>query len=393
MVSTFQAKREEKRLAFLTAVESIRDRLLANADQAESLGYLPQDTVDALDDSGLMSYKVPEALGGAEADPLVQLDVVEAVTRIDPAAGWCLMIGAASIANMGAFLPDEAIAEIFLGGRIPRAAGVAAPSGRAKPVEGGYLVTGRWAFGSGVGHSDWISAGAWVVDGQEQRTRQIRVVFPTSDAYIHDNWQVMGLKGTGSCDYSVSELFVPQRFTWDGAESGPRRGGPFFLLGRPGLVTTGHCGFALGVGRLALDAITELAQTKERGYAGGMTLVAGRGSFQRALGECDLRLRAARALVVETLEEAWESVCRGVTPEPPLQARMRAAACFSTEEAAEIAAQAFRYGGGASLYQSQVLQKCLRDINAAAQHQMVGNSAYENHGQFLLGLPDASPMG
>jgi alkylation response protein AidB-like acyl-CoA dehydrogenase len=303
------------------------------------------------------------------------------------------MIGAASIANMGAFLPDEAIDEIFLGGRIPRAAGVAAPSGRANPVEGGYLVTGRWAFGSGVGHSDWISAGAWVVDGQEQRTRQIRVVFPTSDAYIHDNWQVMGLKGTGSCDYSVSELFVPQRFTWDGAESGPRRGGPFFLLGRPGLVTTGHCGFALGVGRLALDAITELAQTKERGYAGGMTLVAGRGSFQRALGECDLRLRAARALVVETLEEAWESVCRGVTPEPPLQARMRAAACFSTEEAAEIAAQAFRYGGGASLYQSQVLQKCLRDINAAAQHQMVGNSAYENHGQFLLGLPDASPMG
>ena len=393
MVSTFQAKREEKRLAFLTAVESIRDRLLANADQAEALGYLPQDTVDALDDSGLMSYKVPEALGGAEADPLVQLDVVEAVTRIDPAVGWCLMIGAASIANMGAFLPDEAIDEIFLDGRIPRTAGVAAPSGRAKPVEGGYLVTGRWAFGSGVGHSDWISAGAWVVDGQEQRTRQIRVVFPTSDAYIHDNWQVMGLKGTGSCDYSVSELFVPQRFTWDGAESGPRRGGPFFLLGRPGLVTTGHCGFALGVGRLALDAITELAQTKERGYAGGMTLVAGRGSFQRALGECDLRLRAARALVVETLEEAWESVCGGVTPEPPLQARMRAAACFSTEEAAEIAAQAFRYGGGASLYQSQVLQKCLRDINAAAQHQMVGNSAYENHGQFLLGLPDASPMG
>ena len=300
MISTFPAQREEKRLALLAAVESIRDRLLANADQAEAIGQLPQDTVDALNDSGLLSYKVPEALGGAEADPLMQLDVVEAVTRIDPAAGWCLMICAASIANMGAFLPDEAIDEIFAGGRIPRAAGVAAPNGRAKPVEGGYRVTGRWAFGSGVGHSDWISAGAWVVDDQQQFTRQIRVVFPTADAYIHDNWQVMGLKGTGSCDYSVSELFVPQRFTWDGADSRPRRGGPFFLLGRPGLVTTGHCAFALGVGRLALDAVTELAQSKERGYAGGMALVAGRGSFQRALGECDLRLRAARALVVET---------------------------------------------------------------------------------------------
>ena len=227
MISTFPAQREEKRLALLAAVGSVRDRLLANADQAEAMGHLPQDTVDALDDCGLLSYKVPEALGGAEADPLMQLDVVEAVTRIDPAAGWCLMIGAASIANMGAFLPDDAIDEIFAGGRIPRAAGVAAPSGRAKPVEGGYRVTGRWAFGSGVGHSDWISAGAWVVDDEQQLTRQIRVVFPTADAHIHENWQVMGLKGTGSCDYSVSELFVPQRFTWDGAESGPRRAVPF----------------------------------------------------------------------------------------------------------------------------------------------------------------------
>ena len=394
MISTFPAQREEKRLALLAAVESVRDRLLANADEAEAKGYLPQDTVDALNDSGLLSYKVPEELGGAEADPLIQLDVVEAATQIDPAAGWCLMIGAASIANMGAFLPGEAIDEIFPGGRIPKAAGVNAPTGWATPVEGGYRVSGRWAFGSGVRHSDWISAGAWEVnDQQEPPYRQIRVVFPRADVYIHDNWQVMGLKGTGSCDYSVADVFVPQRFTWDGVESRPHRGGPFFLLGRPGQVVTGHCGFALGVGRLALNAITELAQVKLRGYAGAETLLANRGSFQRALGECDLRLRAARALVVETLDEAWDSVCRGITPEPPLQARMRSAASFSTSVAADVVSQAFRFGGGTALHQTHVLQKCLRDINASAQHQMVSDAAFEYHGQFLLGLPGANAMG
>ncbi len=393
MAVTFPAQREEKRLALLSAVESIRGRLLANADEAEALGTLPQDTVNALYDSGLLAYKTPVEMGGAEADPLLQLEIVEEVTKIDPAAGWCLMIGSASVANMAAFLPDEGLAEVFAGGRIPTAAGVFAPRGKAREVAGGYEVTGRWSFGSGVRHSEWVSAGALVVDEDGRRGKQVRVVFPTADVCLHDNWQVMGLKGTGSCDYSVSEVFVPERLSWEVTETLPRRGGPFFLLGRPGMVTTGHCAFALGVGRLALDAVTELAQAKQRGYAEGMDLVANRGAFQHVLGECDLRLRAARALVTETLSEAWESVCRGVTPEPPLQARMRSAASFSTEEAADIAAQCFRYGGGTALYQSHVLQKCLRDINAAAQHQMVSDSAYENHGQFLLGLPTANPMG
>ena len=252
------------------AVESVRERLTANADEGEAIGSLPQDSVAALYDSGLMAYKVPEVLGGAEADLLMQLDVVEAVTRIDPAAGWCLMIGAASIANMGAFLPDDGIAEVFASGRIPLACGVFAPRGAARPVEGGYVVDGRWPFGSGVRHSEWVSAGAWVMEGEGKPSKQIRVVFPVGDACIHDNWQVMGLKGTGSCDYSVSGLFVPRKLTWDVSEDRPRRGGPFFLLGRPGMVTTGHCAFALGVGRLALDAVTELAQEKERGYAGSM---------------------------------------------------------------------------------------------------------------------------
>ena len=393
MQNSFPAQPQEKRQSLLETVEGLRNVFEIEADEAELSGTLPASTVNAIYESGLFSFKTPRILGGAEADAMTQLDVIEAASRIDPAAGWCLMIGAGTLSNIGAFASDEAIGEIFLDGKTPKAAGVAAPSGEAIVVEGGYRVSGRWSFASGIRHSEWVAGGAVVKNQKEDASQQIRLVVPTVEVQIHDNWQVIGLKGTGSCDYSITDVFVPDRFTWPGAEPEPRRGGANFRLGRPGMQTTGHCGFALGVGRRALDAVTELAQTKRRGYRGTMSLIADRGSFQRFLGESELRLRAARALVLETIEEAWDFASQGVTPPLPLQARMRASATYSTEEAADITSQAFRFGGGTAMYNSNVLQKCLRDINAAAQHNMVSDRTYENVGQFTLGFASANPMG
>ncbi len=393
MVAVFPEQREAKRQALLDAVESLRDVFLDGADEAEATGTLPQATVDAIYESGLFSFKTAQVLGGAEADAMIQLDVIEAAARIEPSAGWCLMIGAGTLSGMAAFLPDEAIDEIYAGGKAPKAAGVAFPSGQAKPVEGGYRISGQWAFASGIRHSEWVGFAAMVDDGSPDSTRLVRVAVPTSQVQIHDNWHVVGLRGTGSCEFSVDDLFVPERFTWGGTEAKPLRGGPNFLLGRPGMQTTGHCGVALGIGRRALDEVTELAQNKKRGYRGAELLVADRGSFQRFLGESDLRLRAAKALCVETLEEAWELVCQGITPPPTLQIRLRASGSYATAEASDIVSQAFRFGGGSAMYSSHILQKCLRDIHGAAQHNMVSDRAYENHGQFLLGFPGANPMG
>ncbi len=376
----------------LDAVESIRPILEANSSTAEDLGTLPEESVHALYDSGLLRLKLPQVLGGAEADPITQLDVLEAVSRIDPAAGWCLMIGAASLGSTGAFLPDESIAELFVGGDPPLVAGVQAPYGVAMPVAGGYRVTGRWRFGSGVRHSQWVSAGARVsADEVSKRPSLLRVTVPTGRVKIHDNWQVMGLRGTGSCDFSMTDLFVPDRLAWDATSVEPRRGGALYRLGRPGYVANEHSAFALGVGRRALDAVAELASSKIRGY-NSANLVANRPTFQRALGRCDLQLRAARSLNVEVLSEAWRIACEGATPPPDLQAQMRGVAAYTTEVAAEVASQAFRYGGGEALFADNVLQQCLRDIHAAAQHQMVSDTSYENHGQFLLQLPDARVM-
>ncbi len=375
----------------MDAVESVRDTLEADAQEGEETGTLPKASVDALYESGLLRLKLPRVLGGAEADLVTQLDVLEAVSEIEPSAGWCLMIGAASLGGVGAFLPDDAIEEIFAEGKPPKTAGVFAPFGNAVPVEGGYLLSGRWSFASGVRHSDWISAGARVVSEDVDYPPQIRATIRTSDVKIHDNWQVIGLRGTGSCDFSVKDLFVPDRFAYDVSLTEPLRGGAMYRLGRPGFVTNEHSAFALGVGRRALTAVIEVGASKARGYT-SVNPLARRPAFQRMLSESDLRLRAARALNVEILEEAWRVVCDGHPPSPPLQAQMRSVCTYSTDVAADVVSQAFRFAGGAALFESSVLQRCLRDINAGAQHQMVSDTAYENHGQFMLGLPDAKTM-
>ena len=387
----FPKDRAAKRRVLLDAVGEVRPVLEASAQEGEETATLPKASADALYESGLFRLKLPHVLGGAEADLVTQLDVLEAVSEIEPSAGWCLMIGAASLGGVGAFLADDAIEEIFANGNPPKSAGVFAPFGTAVPTDGGYLVSGRWSFASGIRHSQWISAGARVVTEESGYPAQVRATMRTSDVNIHDNWQVMGLRGTGSCDFSVKDLFVPTSFAYDVSLTEPLRGGALYRLGRPAFVTNEHAAFALGVARRALDAILEVGRSKTRGYV-PVNAMAQRSVFQRMLSESDLKLRAARALNVEILEHAWQVVCGGSTPAPALQAELRSCATYSTDVAVEVVTQAFRFAGGAALFDSSVLQGCLRDINAGAQHQMVSDAAYENHGQFMLGLPEARQL-
>ena len=208
---------------------------------------------------------------------------------------------------------------------------------------------------------------------------------------IHDNWHVSGLKGTGSCDFSVADLFVPEAFTIDLRTWEPKRGGPLYQLGFPGLLINELAGFALGVARRSLDAIIDLAQTKRRGY-GKQTVLAGREVVQRVIGEGDLRLRAARALAFEIFEKDWQTVCAGQKPSAELQVEMRGVTTLVTDVALDVATLAFRYRTGSASHLNSILQRCLRDLQAGAAHLMVSDSAYEIHGQCLLGVDVVDPM-
>jgi indole-3-acetate monooxygenase len=383
------AGRADSRRALLDAVEHVRATVATGADEAERLRTLPATTVAALRETGLLGLKLPGVLGGAEADPVTQMDVIEALTTIDASAGWCLMVGATTGALPGVFLGDDAVAVVFEGGRMPLAAGCYMPTGHAVAAPGGFRVTGRWAFASGIRHAAWVSGTAWVVrDGAQTAERRVFVV-RTDDVEIHDTWYVAGLRGTGSCDFSVKDHFVPETFTWDIERAQPRRGGALYRLGLPAFVTNEHAAFALGVARRALDVVTALAATKARGLR--PSSLAGRATFQRFVGEAQLRLGAARALAVELNEAAWTTVGIGDALTARQHAELRSAAVLATEVALDVTARAFRYAGGSALYDASVLQRCLRDLSAGAQHFMVSDSAYEGLGQLLLGLP-GEPM-
>jgi alkylation response protein AidB-like acyl-CoA dehydrogenase len=382
-----------RRAALLGVVEKMRDVLVAGAEEGERLRTLPPATVQALRDSGLLALKVPESLGGLEADPVTQLEVLEAVTRLDTSAGWCLMVATTAIGLPAGFLPDAAVATLLVDGRVPTAAVAIAPTGFATPVDGGYRLSGRWPFASGVRHAEWLTAGCWVRhDAQDPGVRHV-AVFPAAAAEVHDNWSVAGLEGTGSNDFSVQDLFVPADFVWDLVAGRPRRGGALFRLGMPAFVAYEHVAFALGVARRALEASLDLAATKRRGLGARPESVSGRARYQGLLGESEIRLRAVRAGAIELFEEAWRVASAGQMPDRRLQAETRSMAVHATETAAEIVTGLFRAAGGGALYRSGVLQRCFRDLSAGAQHVMVADSAYERLGQILLGVPDVDPMG
>jgi alkylation response protein AidB-like acyl-CoA dehydrogenase len=202
----------------------------------------------------------------------------------------------------------------------------------------------------------------------------------------------MGLRGTGSCDFSIVDYHAPPELVmqWDLAMPQPLRGGALYRLPSLAFVAHEHVAFAAGLARRALDEMTRMATTQRGKYR--PTALTERAVFHRRLGESDLKLRAVRTLALDLLEDTWQKVCRGESIGPASQAELRGVATYITEIAVDITSWAFRYGGGGALYQPNIFERLLREMNAAAQHILTSDTAYENHGKFRLGLPDANPM-
>jgi alkylation response protein AidB-like acyl-CoA dehydrogenase len=330
--------------------------------------------------------KVPAALGGGEADVPAQIDTIEALAYIDAAAAWCVMVGATAIAWPGAFLADDAVDEVFAANRIPLAAVAVQPAGTALKTAGGYRVSGRWSFASGIRHADWIVAGASLPQPTGV-ARTVMVVLPQRDVTIQNDWDSVGLRGTGSASFVVDDVFVRDGFSWSFPYARPRRGGALFKLGWPGFVVHEPAAFALGLGQRMLDELIAQQQQQRLGSASG-----GRDLVHRRVALAELRLKSASALTREVFSGAWDVVCRGGLPAPRLQAQMRSVAAFATDAAIEVADVAFRQSGSRVVYRSGMLQRCFRDLHTAAQHWLVRDTAYGVYGQFLLGVPDADPL-
>ncbi len=395
MVQEFPREREAKRKFLLEAVERIGPTLQASGPKSEELTTLAPEAVQALREAGMFRLKLPAAVGGAEADPLTEMLVLEAIAYHDFTSAWCTMVGTTGIASLGAFLPQAGLDIVFANGQIPTASISFFPAGRAVREPGGYQLNGRWRFNSGIRHSEWVVGGT-IVEGTEAENGGRPIVMfsamPAKGVTLYDNWGgVVGLRGTGSVDCSVENYHLPEHFTfvWDLLTPKPRRGGPSYLLPPFSYVAKEHGSVAIGAARRALDELIKIATTTRGTYRSSK--LDERQIFHRQLAEADLKLRAARALMHERYGRLWEKVSAGGLPDGPDIADVRAICLHATDIAVAIATMAFHFSGNTGLHHPHVLGRLLRDLNTAGIHQVMSDTAYENHGKFLLGLP-ADPL-
>jgi len=382
---------ESVRGELLAEVASVEPILAEHARSSEALGRLDSESIEALRKTRLLRLAAPRDLGGLEVDPVTQLEVIEALARIDGSAAWCAGILAGTTAIAGGYLPAASSRKLFAAG-VPTMAGQVGPSGRAVPAAGGYRLTGRWKFGSGIHHAEWVVGGGFV-QGRELPAGIRLFVLPKDQVVVHDNWQVAGLKASGSSDYSIEDVFVPEEMTvafLDTIVGNVVTGGAALRMGMPAIVTPFHAAVALGIARRALDEVTRQAIEKGRGFP--PSPLPTHQHFQMSLGKAELELASARALEVALLSSLWAEAAAGATPAPARQAEARAAATFVTEVAQRVTTAAFQAMGGGALFDDNPLQRCFRDVHAAGQHFIMSPTAYRALGQFKLGQPDANPM-
>jgi alkylation response protein AidB-like acyl-CoA dehydrogenase len=332
------------------------------APRIESERRLPPEAVGALVDANLLKLVVAKRYGGEEASIATLLAVIEEIARADGSAGWCTMINASS-GLMSAFL-DDAVAHEVYGPRDAITCGAFAPIGRAAKVAGGYRVTGRWPFGSGCEHSTWRMGGATIEGEDAPRS----FLFRADETRVIDTWDVSGLRGTGSHDLEVTDVFVPTERTLDLLE--PRLPIPFF-----GVLAAAVASVTLGIARAAIDAFVELARAKHP-QASKKTL-AHRELIQLQVAQAEARLRASRALLFEAIDGGTSTTARAV---------LRLAACHAATECAAAVDLVYHAGGATSIYAKSPLQRCFRDVHVATQHVMVSSTAATLAGRVLLGV-------
>ncbi len=344
----------------------------------ESGRRLPPEVVDTLTTAGLFKALVPRDYGGGEHSVGELVEALETLAAVDGSAAWCAMIGATS-GLISAYLPPETARELFADPH-SISAGIFAPFGKARAVEGGYRVSGRWPFASGCQHATHVMGGVMIA--REGKPEMRSMVFAKEDVRVHDTWDVAGLRGTGSHDVEVEDAFVPEARTLS-LFGPPRHEGTLYRQPLFGSLAAGAAAVALGLAGGALDELVTIAKTKRIGPERTM---ASREVVQRDVGVAWGALDAARATLVTALDANAREVERDGAASLQTRARLRLAACHATKESAKVVDLAYEHGGGAAIYATSSLQRAKRDVHVATQHLMVSGTSATLAGRALLGL-------
>ena len=366
-------------------VEALAQKIKDSADVMEAERCLPSDLARALMEAGVFRLGVPSAYGGPQLDPMGQVRVVEELSRLNGSVGWLSMIGSAA-SFMAAFLAPP-VAQRLFGDTYSVAAGQLRPPQRADVVEGGYRVSGTWHFASGCQHATVLVCGSTVYENGQPRLLpsgqpETRVVLvPASAATIIDIWHTTGMRGTGSNDFRVENVFAPFEDSPDMTKP-PHCPGALYAF--PPLFLVSHAGVPLGIARGALDFIEELSGQKE--MLPSRHLLREDSQVQETVAWAEASLSAARSYVYSTLEDLWETLSRGDKPSPHQRTHYRLMITYSHQAAKDIVAKLYDIAATSAIFRTSPLDRCMRDILTACQHRVVHQKMYRPAGRLLLGL-------
>jgi indole-3-acetate monooxygenase len=364
----------------------------ASADEAEAGRQLPDTLVEAFIDSRLFQMSVPKELGGAEIDFVESMRIIEELARADASAGWNVMIGAGNGRYASQMTPDVA-AQVY---RDPRAVWAAAfpIGGRLAATSGGFRLSGRWPYCSGCHQSSWFFAGCLVADGEHARRSEdgrplmLIAILPRKDWQILETWNTSGMRGTGSHDILVNDAFVPLGWTFS-LTAASRFETPLFQIPPFSALGPGGGALTLGIARHAIEAFVHLARAKR--HAVSNTLAQDRQVAQLRLSEAEGTLRAARAFYYESLETIWARACEGRAPSLEERAMLRIACVTAAQASCRAVDLVLSVSGSSAIQASVPLERCWRDVHAAATHATIAEANFETTGKVLLGI-DPGPV-
>ena len=392
--------RDEAKLArsYLDRARELQPILRAAGDEIEQHRQLPESVVEALVERGIFKMLLPKSIGGAELSPLTETAVLELLGQADGSTAWSL--GQNSGCSMIApYLPPESAREIFGGPRGILAWGPELPgAGRGVAVDGGYRVTGQWGFATGSRHASWLGChipifqpGGSPCIAPNGRPLVRTMILPKSEARIIDNWQVLGLRGTGSDSYALDDYFVPEaRSAGRDNEAERHEKGPLYQFTSGMIYAMNFSHVAMGIARGAYDAFIEIARDKvPRGSRGTLRE---NNVIQSQIGQCEAKLKSARAYLRGVIGEMWDEARETGRISPEHHPQLRLAATWAIHQSRDVVATVYHAAGSSAIFENNPLERRMRDIHAGTQQGQGRPIHFETVGQMLMGLPPEGRM-
>lgn len=371
---------------YLETARELAGKVAAVADRIDREREIPPELAGEIADKGFFRLLVPRSLGGSEMDFLDFLLIIEVFAEVDGSTAWCINQNNV-FATHSSRIPEQTAKEIWGDKRAVVSNGPPASSARAVPVEGGYMLNGRWNFSTGIPHGTWVAAltpARRANDGDSvNQDSQIIMLLPKKDIHIVDAWHVNGLRGTGTLSFEVDDLFVPNVRTYDPAAES-REDGPLYMIPTTLLFASGFATVALGNARASLDAAIDLAGKKTP--IRETLVLRDMLTTQRQVGETMAVWSSAKAYLRESVSAVWEAACENHSLTIDDRIQLRLATTYAIRRAADMVDISYNLSGANAIFTNSPLQRRFQDAHVMTQQFQGRISNFDSVGRYYLGL-------